>query len=263
MSGFGRPLQEAALLTTVGSVAYLAARRGSPEDSDAVKARSWSATAVDLHTGTEKWSCPIRAYERDSTHALSSVVAGNRLVLCRTAGDDGLEVTALDTRTGKRAWQSTLPQSSPSGAPTRLHADEQRVYVSGDRVQAFRLTDGAAAWSFGGGHGAQSYGVPVLSGGTVYATHSAGVVALSADSGSLRWEAHIKGGADLRVPPVIDREYVFVMAEDGVRAISIRKRAEVWSSNLASPTLIGHTKTKRLIQAGRGQVFAVRYDVSF
>ncbi|MFF4230294.1 PQQ-binding-like beta-propeller repeat protein [Streptomyces sp. NPDC001820] len=267
---FDKPLQEAALLQVTGDTAYLAARKGLPNDAAGIRAQSWSVMAVDPRTGTERWSSPIRSYDMENPEdSIFSALAGNRLILCRTAkSGSSLEVSARDARNGQHAWDATVARAAatdpPSAVPNTLATDDTRAYVGGNRIQAHQLTDGAVTWTFGDGRNSGSYGTPVVKDGVVYAAEKGrGVVALSATNGELRWEAETGALPDLRVPPVVGGEFLFVMAETGIRAVSLSKHSEDWSSKPGSPSLVLHEDSKRLVQSDGKQVFAIRFDLTY
>ncbi|MFD4720718.1 PQQ-binding-like beta-propeller repeat protein [Streptomyces sp. NPDC058423] len=266
----GKPVQQGALLRVADGTAYLAVRSGG----------IWSIRAFDVRTGGEKWSVATRAYSVTGFDApVVTALAGSTLILHRaTEKGDGLEVSALDVRTGKLMWKTTMPgeqsgqksgrrtggqADAPVYAPNSLIADDRHVYVGGSRVQALRLRDGAVAWAFGAGRAADAYGPPALRGGVVYAAErNRGVVALGATDGKLRWAAKTRDRPDLRVPPVADSEHVFVTAEGTVRAVSLRTHAEDWSFTPSSSSLCLIESEKRLVQTDGRSVAAIRLDYS-
>ncbi|MGW7369145.1 protein kinase domain-containing protein, partial [Streptomyces sp. NPDC054841] len=130
------PVQQAALLRVADGTAYLAAARAG-------SAGSWSVAAFDVRTGREKWSSPLRAYDVGSADDLIvTALAGGRLVLRRPARNGGgLDVSALDVRTGRRLWATTVPGEKTRDAalaPNGLAADDKHVYVGARRLQALR-----------------------------------------------------------------------------------------------------------------------------
>ncbi|MFI1397823.1 PQQ-binding-like beta-propeller repeat protein [Streptomyces sp. NPDC020681] len=267
---FDKPLQEAALLQVTADSAYLVARKGLPTDSAAAKAQSWNLVAVDIRTGAERWKSPVAPYDIASPEdSIYSAVVGDRLILSRTSkSGDALEVSARDARNGAQVWDTTVARAEAAGSspavPNVFANDDGHVYVGGNRVQALDATDGTVAWTFGAGRSSASYGVPVLKDGVVYAAEKGkGVVALSAATGELRWEAKTGGRPDVGVPPVVDSKHLFVMAETGIVAVSLSEHAERWSSKPGSPSLVLHEGTKRLIQSNGEQVFAIRFDITY
>ncbi|MFD3440989.1 PQQ-binding-like beta-propeller repeat protein [Streptomyces sp. NPDC058685] len=266
---FDKPVQEAALLQVSGGTAHLIARKGAPDDSAAARAAGWSVLAVSLGTGRQLWSSPVPAYDIDSPgDTVTSAVAGGRLVLCRTAKDgSALELSARDAATGRLAWTADVPRAAgaaPALTPGTLAADARHVYVGAGRVHALRLTDGKAAWTFGAGRSADAYGVPVLRGDVVYAAEQGrGAVALSAADGSLRWDARAADAPDLRVPPAVDKEHLFLMGATSLRAIGLADRREDWSFRPRSSSLCLHERSKRLVMTDGRQVVAVRLDITF
>ncbi|MER6998504.1 PQQ-binding-like beta-propeller repeat protein [Streptomyces sp. NPDC000410] len=254
-----RPLLEAALLSVADGTAYLAAQR----------AGSWTVLAVDVRTGREKWSSPLRAYGFGSAGDLIvAALSGGRLVLRRpAAGGGGVDISAFDTRTGRQVWETTVrgeTTAAPAYVPNGLAADGTHVYVGGGRVQALRLGDGAVAWTFGAGRPAGAYGIaPALRGGVVYAVEKgSGVVALGAADGRLRWEARTEERPDLAVPPVVDGKHVFVTADGTVRAVLLATHKEDWSFTPRSSSLSLHESAQRLIQTDGKEVVAIRLDFS-
>ncbi|MFJ6943758.1 PQQ-binding-like beta-propeller repeat protein [Streptomyces wuyuanensis] len=266
----GKPVQQGALLRVADGTAYLAVRSGG----------IWSIRAFDVRTGREKWSAATRPYYVTGFDApVVTVLAGSRLILHRaTEKGEGLEVSALDVRTGRLVWETTVPgersgeetggrtggqADAPVYAPNSLVADDRHVYVGGSRVQALRLRDGAVAWAFGAGRAADAYGLPALRGGVVYAAErNRGVVALGAADGKLRWAAKTGDRPDLRVPPVAGGEHVFVTAEGTVRAVNLRTHAEDWSFTPSSSSLCLVEGEKRLVQTDGRNVAAIRLDYS-
>ncbi|MCX4823441.1 serine/threonine-protein kinase [Streptomyces sp. NBC_01142] len=266
---FDKPLQQAALLHVADNAVYLAARKGSPNDSSQVKAASWCVLAVSRRTGEELWSEPIRSYDFEAPgDVILAALAGKRLILCRKAtSSNDLEVSARDARSGAQLWKATVAKGSDDSSPLTpggLALDDKHVYFGSGRIQAFRLTDGSIAWTFGEGSGPRRYGTPAVRDGKVYAAEKdKGIVVVDAGDGELRWIAETGDSPDLRIPPVVNKDYAFCMAATSVRAVELAKRSQAWSFTPHSSSLALHASAKRLIMSDGKQARAIRLDITF
>ncbi|MEU3304739.1 PQQ-binding-like beta-propeller repeat protein [Streptomyces sp. NPDC006678] len=252
---FTPPVRRTALLRVADGTAYIAAEQPG--------GFLWSLKAFDVRTAREKWTSPLRAMDvGNGDDLIVTTLAGGRLVLRRPAENgSGLHVSALDVRTGRQVWQTTVPGGKHSGsflAPNSLAADGKHVYVGGRRLQALRLADGKAAWTFGAGRPTGAYGTPALRDGVVYAVERGkGVVAVTATDGKLRWEAETKDRPDPAVPVVVSDEFVYVMAGSSVCSVSLRTHRQEWAFARRSPSFSLHEGVPRLVLTDGKDVTAV------
>ncbi|SDN36885.1 serine/threonine-protein kinase [Streptomyces wuyuanensis] len=251
-----KPLvRRVALLRVGGGTAYVAAEEPG--------GFLWHLRALDARTGQEKWSTPLRAADVGGPDDLVvTALAVGRLILHRPAsGGSGHEVSALDVRNGRQLWRTTLPGEKhgiPSLAPNSLVTDDRHVYVGGQRLQALRLTDGKAAWTFGAGRPAGAYGTPALRDGIVHAAErDKGVVAVAAADGRLRWEAETGGRPDLTVPVVVNDRFVYVMTGGSVYSVGRESKRQEWVFRRRSRTMSLHERVPRLVLTDGTDVAAV------
>jgi alcohol dehydrogenase (cytochrome c) len=142
--------------------------------------------ALDRRTGTPVWDAVIEDYKKAYSSTSAPLVVKNKVIIGMGGGEYGVRgfIDAYDAQTGKRAWRFyTIPGPGEPGSQS---------WPKGDGWK----TGGGATWMSGsydaelntvywgtGNAGPQMYGDD-REGDNLYA---ASVVALDADSGTLRW----------------------------------------------------------------------------
>ncbi|WP_077801461.1 protein kinase [Streptomyces sp. JHA26] len=176
------------LLNVTGTTAYVVLGQG-PLNSERtfLASQTWTLRAADLTTGRTLWKQPLPKRPDQSTrlHILSAAVVGTRLVTFQEADDKKVRLVVRDTRTGAVLWDE--PHDAPDPEPLRspIAVDQERVYVGGTGLRAFRLSDGAQAWASGQG---RRYSPPTVKEGVVYAVaEESGIEAVDAVRGTSLW----------------------------------------------------------------------------
>ncbi|MFD9355439.1 protein kinase [Streptomyces sp. NPDC060031] len=211
----------------------------------------WFVLAASLKSGGELWRQPTAPpAEASLAGSLPCVVRAKTLrvglLVCRGAGrGDSLRLSVHDPATGAERWTVSLP--APGARPHRLATDEDHVYLGAATLQALRLTDGSAAWSFGAGRkvgelrpAERQYGIPTVRDGVVYAVEGTrGIVAVDARTGKVRWtETPLKDARpDRDLAPVAGTEQVYSMDRTGLRAIDVRSHRAVWRYKTSAITV--------------------------
>ncbi|MBO0949319.1 PQQ-binding-like beta-propeller repeat protein [Fibrella sp. HMF5405] len=122
-----------------------------------VSAPPWGTlTAIDLNTGTHRWQVPLGEYPELTAKGIPAtgtdnyggpLLTGSGLLFI-AASKDG-QLRAIDKKTGKTIWQSTLPAAGYATPATYSVAGKQYVVIacgggklkskSGDRYVAYAL----------------------------------------------------------------------------------------------------------------------------
>lgn len=164
----------------------VAGRYGAPTVADGVvyahgvvKERSTAVRAFAAADGRLRWSVPT-AYHG------AKVVAGAGMVYTVTGNVSG---TGLDAATGRAVWAAT-PEVESFGH-VALSPDLKTVYAMGDGghgIVAYSLADGARRWAapVETASGSAEF---VVDDDALYLTAVAGVTALDAATGAVRWSA--------------------------------------------------------------------------
>ncbi|MEU3661919.1 protein kinase [Streptomyces sp. NPDC032940] len=176
------------LLTVVGTTAYMVLGQGTSDyDGTFSASQTWTLRAADLSTGRTLWKQPLPKRPDKSTrlYILSAAVVGTRLVTFQEANDKKVRLVVRDTRTGAVLWDKPHDADDPEPLRSPIAVDQERVYVGGTGLRAFRLTDGAQVWASGQG---RRYSPPTVKRGVVYAVaEEGGIEAVDAVRGTSLW----------------------------------------------------------------------------
>jgi outer membrane protein assembly factor BamB len=130
---------------------------------------SGGVISMKATTGKTRWRVQLAG-----ANNAFGIAAANGIVYVTTP--DGLH--ALDANTGASLWTLTGSFSSPPAIA------DGTVFVGNASVYAVDAVTGAERWQF---QTVWPYQSPIVSGGVVYALHTADLVALDADTGSALW----------------------------------------------------------------------------
>jgi outer membrane protein assembly factor BamB len=238
-------------VAVVGKVVYVASTDGTLH-------------AVDLETGTQRWSVSIGAESHgsvsvvdnlviavadDGVHAFATADGRAAWVSTKTgevrgapavvghvavfASDDG-RATALDTRTGSLLWQKPLgaPDNSSVAAADGLVA----LGLQNGVMVVLALADGSGRWRTDTGDGAR-IGTPTIAGGRVYvATLDGGgpgsrhITALDLATGKVLWRFASPGDEPAYAPAIADGRAI-VEGEDGrITALDPATGSVLWQA---------------------------------
>ncbi|EME99047.1 serine/threonine-protein kinase [Streptomyces mobaraensis NBRC 13819 = DSM 40847] len=231
-------------LAAVGGVVYLAARQSGDQGPE-----RWSLLAVDAKTGERLWKQPLGDHTPGyATDRIVAGVAGGHLVYARPLPSQRTNLLVSHRLSdGRREWDREVPGRRPDDPfPDlgKLAIDGRHVYFAGSELTAVGLDDGKPVWTFGHGRpqgdlpaGTGAYGPPTVKAGVVYAAEGTrGVVALSAATGELLWEAPFPGMPPGPTAPVLGRTYLYAVATDGardqIRAVDLRTHRIAWSMDV-------------------------------
>uniref|UniRef100_A0AAU2JYR6 Serine/threonine-protein kinase n=1 Tax=Streptomyces sp. NBC_00049 TaxID=2903617 RepID=A0AAU2JYR6_9ACTN len=241
------------LVCVDGDTVYLSARSATEAQ--------WFLVAASLKSGRELWrqktTAPFESTPTDSFPAIvrGKVVKGG-LLLCRRSQDGkSMTLSLHDAATGAERWQkAALPVIG--ALPYQLATDDDHVYLGAETLQALRLADGAAAWSFGADRKlgtlsaeVRRYGLPTVADGVVYAVEGTfGLVALDARTGAERWsEPHGNDSeANGNVAPAVSGGVVYAMDKIGLRAVDARTHRPLWRYPASAAFLTVDPGGKRL-----------------
>ncbi|HEX4914540.1 MAG TPA: PQQ-binding-like beta-propeller repeat protein [Vicinamibacterales bacterium] len=203
------------------------------------------AMAFHLATGDSTWETRIVApFNETCSHRLGPVPRATPLITDRwliTASAGGL-VTALDTASGRIAWQRELFADSPaslrvcgySSSPV-AHGDNVIVLtgVPGRAVMALRRHDGSVAWQ---GHDfANGYSSPTIArvGGALelIAMMAQVVVGIDPVTGELRWQHPHPTADHVNVAmPVVGADGLVLLSsgyDGGARVLELTREGDV------------------------------------
>ncbi len=140
-------------------------------------------------------------------------VVGDRLYLISNTGLDNEFVAALDAKTGKQVWATTLgkvgsPEQKPPypGARSTPTVEGERLYAlsSDGDLACLEIASGKVVWKkslksdFGGQPGVWAYSEsPLIDGDTLVCTPGgadATLIALNKTNGEMIWKAQVPGG---------------------------------------------------------------------
>jgi outer membrane protein assembly factor BamB len=200
-------------------------------------------SAFDAATGKRLWRLdPAPEDARDQTYGGGVAAAADRVFVTTGYG----EVLALDAATGKQIWRKAL--SGPShGAPTV--ADDRVFAITVDnQLQVLAADDGRVLWTHSGlPEPASLLGAAsaAVEGDVVVVPYSSGeLFGLRIENGRVLWSDNLATAqplgalnsiADVRGQPVIDRDRVFAVSNNGLMvAIDLRTGDRVWEQDIGS-----------------------------
>lgn len=134
--------------------------------------------AFDPATGKPRWTSPHGPYDITQTLPAPAVIAGSVVVTVHKE-QQGTTLSALDTASGRRLWQTAGGAAVPAATAGLVY------YPVGRDLCAFDARTGRVRWKYHstGPGTAQA----VVAGPTVYVTDDAYVAALKAATGHVRW----------------------------------------------------------------------------
>lgn len=152
--------------------------------------------ALDLRTGREKWTVDPGDKQWMGGTLSSAAVSGDTVVVVTGRGAQGMR--AYDTATGEHRWTIDPPLSVGVNASPVLTEDALFGASSYGTVFRARLDTGEIVWTRELFDEDDSWlyripATPALADGTLYVpTQGAGVVAIDAETGEVRWSHHGK-----------------------------------------------------------------------
>jgi outer membrane protein assembly factor BamB len=200
-------------------------------------AAGYSLLALDIETGRERWSVPLRF-----AGSCSPVVIGDHLYVATQEG----HISAFTTATGDEVWHyrnDNLLFGSPSVAEGVLVIGDEAGFVTG-----LDIGTGREVWQRP--VGGEVFATPAIADGVVYiATTAPSLVALDVQTGEERWRRGIGGESS----PALAGESVFLGGDDqSVRALD-RETGEIrWSSPLGYAIRSSATVTDGAVLIGSG-----------
>ncbi|MCZ1007791.1 serine/threonine-protein kinase [Streptomyces lydicus] len=243
------------LLAVAGDTAYLAVSHGKVKRYE--RQLPWSVRAVNLATGSRKWTDPLpfHSAESDENHFLSAKVTGRLLVTLQQMNDGTVRIAARDTRTGKVLWDKPWKGADRRLVRDPLTADDQHLYLGYGPLRALRLSDGGQAWDTAATRPGKTYGPPVLKDGVLYAVEKGlGLVAFGTGSGKPRWTENSAEGprADHVVHPVIGSEYAYTYSHTDklLRAVGLTSHTTEQFYRTSGTRFTAHEKSGMLIASG-------------
>jgi len=221
--------------------------------------------------GNKVWARDLGQPENSYGYAASLALWHNLLLIQFDQGgqpEDGKsKLLALDTRTGRTAWQATnrpVPSSWATPIVVPTPKGDQVVTAANPWVIAYDAAKGTELWRAKvlGGDVVPS---PTFGGGFVFAAQSGSqLVALRPDGSGdvtatkVAWEA-VDGLPDVS-SPLATGELVFVLTSDGLlTCYDLKKGKKVWDHEFdipfaASPTLVGD---RIYLTANKGVTFVI------
>ncbi|MCX4788740.1 MULTISPECIES: protein kinase domain-containing protein [unclassified Streptomyces] len=250
----GRHLENQ-VLGVAGGTVYVVGGHGRYSTEGFRRDQTWSLLAVDSRTGDIRWTRPLPARPDGSErlHFLTAQVRGTYLVLVQQSAAGRLTLAVLDTRTGRRLWDTPLDGEQHAFTRARLAVDDRHVYTTSGGLRALRLADGGSAWRFTQGRSGAAYSPPTVAGEAVYVVEeSLGIVSVGASDGKLRWAE--KGRADtgtvLDVAPAVGVDYVYSAATSALTATRLRTGVSSRPFRAAPGSYYPHEASKALIALG-------------
>jgi len=229
---------------------------------DAVYAASRAGEVVQLDSadGRERWAVSLDARLSGGVGADERTVA---------VGTDRAEVLALEARDGKLRWRARV--SSEVLAAPRPAGELILVRSADSRVHALGASDGKRRWVYQRTPAPLTLRAPrglAVLGDLVFAGFSGGkLVALSVDSGAVRWEATValpKGATELeRVtdvigdPAVIGKEVCAAAFQGRVACFDAASGTQLWARELSSVTGVSVDARYAYVSDEHGAVHAL------
>jgi len=233
--------------------------------------------ALDTTTGAERWrsSYPLSYTPSSPTVAHGSGPKATPLFhdgKLFTVGITGI-VTAFDSVTGRRLWQTAAPSEAPfySAASSPVGASGLVIAHPGNYgpLTAFDVNTGAVKWTAGAGGFFMSPLIVTLAGvEQVVSVTQDGVIGVSPRDGAVLWRYPWSGGGMGGTMPIAYRDTMIVGAgANGVSAFRPIRRdgtwmvETVWQTNdvsmyLSNPVVVGDA-LYGLSQRSSGQYFAL------
>jgi outer membrane protein assembly factor BamB len=180
-----------------------------------------SITALDLHSGAQRWQVVLTAsFLTASLRATSSAVF---------AGSMGGKVWAFRADTGATAWRYAMSPTNQVPGPAQLATPTQGLLVltgAGNQIVALDTSTGKVRWRY-----AVQGEVPApaaIAGHTLYAGSWDSVLyALDAHSGALTWRSRFPSA--IYTTPFVLQNTVYVSGVDGdLYAVSVTTGAIGW-----------------------------------
>lgn len=196
--------------------------------------------ALQADDGTPAWTATL-----DGAITGSPAALGDDLIVATM----GTHAYRLDAATGKQIWSTDV-----GGATTRsVTVDGERAYLGlGGELVAIDLADGAERWRATLA-ATGNVGTPTIAGELVYAAtglggepEDAGVAAIDAVTGEIRWHYASPEQAVVYTPAVVDGR-AFVLGHDGrVVAMDAATGKQLWTQDFdheleALPSIVGET----------------------
>ena len=206
-----------------------------------------SIYALDAATGTELWRSELFYSSELSSSSVSGATAYQG-----TETADGLEVSAIDGRTGNQTWATNVPRSSPIPLLFPLTAAGANVYVSDEfQVRALDSTTGKLVWSFDTGDVVQS--PPTASNGAVFLRSYTTAYALDESTGEQLWSYEVDS-VETDSPPVV-MDGVWYLNDSALRTLDAATGQLLWSFAVDEEKAgLGEAATRPLAVA-EGMVF--------
>jgi len=223
--------------TSVGSAQRFTFQPALAGDSVYASARDGTVTRLDQKTGERRWRVGLDLQLSGGVGADEATVA--------VASEEG-EVVALEARDGKVRWRARV--SSEVLAPPAVGGALVLVRSIDNRVFAFGADDGKRRWVYQRAPSSLLVRAPAgitIAGGLAFAGFPGGkLVALTLDTGALRWEATVaapKGATELErvadvmgAPAVQGREVCAAAYRSRVACYDTASGRQLWGRELAS-----------------------------
>ncbi|UNZ21638.1 serine/threonine-protein kinase [Streptomyces sp. 891-h] len=242
-----RPRDGQQLWSTTADAAHLLASEGA---AAYCVTRDGRLRAVNLKHRETLWTVrsPARSTEDDPVRATA---AHGLLVLCGTDGT----VTAVRTRTGRRAW--TVRGQSDSALLPAIHG--RTVFLGGRSLIALGLGDGKKKWSRPSDspskQDAPGWTAATVSGAALYAADGTELRKIALSDGRQIWGCPLPIDLPPTDPPVVQARSVWIALDRsggaGVMAVRARDGSSAWRYG-AGP------EGKLLLTAADKRVFVLR-----
>ena len=267
-------VSDGAKLPTLGSLAF----DGSLGKGVVCAEGNNGLYAVREADGHKLWYCEIR--DLNTTTVDGSVIY---------AATEHGEAYAISARTGHKFWSFPTGQGQPSGLaavngvayiggtnpgssvyaihagrevwriPIQAYLEEpviagNHLYVSGDKLRAFNISDGKAAWSF-------PVGTPIFKAysDVVYITDGNGTIhALRANDGQQLWRFHA-GATDVQIPEVTRYgDITYIESTDAVFALHAKDGTLRWRFDTTSGEMPGVASAGGIVYVADNNLYALR-----
>ena len=202
-----------------------------------------NVTAVSASSGDELWQVRVANPYEDSNPLGGGVAFADGLLYVTTGFG---EVLALDPANGGMVWREEA--NSPVRAPPAVFEGRVLVVTVDNQTEAYAADTGEVLWThsgvletasvLGGASPATGPGVaivPYTSGEVTALRLESGRAAWSDSLTALRRSSALGAIADIRGPPVIDRNIVIAVSHSGrLAALDLRSGARAWEQDIAS-----------------------------